>query len=101
MAKSGGLQENINHFAGVRLRVNGTGNLHITYESLDEILTKDLQPIVMVQNNRKEPLRLGIFVTQKSRIVLKTTDFDDVMRVNKLIVFLKPLYGEFPNGTDS
>ena len=83
------------------MRVNGTGNLRISYESLDEVLTKDLQPVVMAQLNRKEPLRLGIFVTQKARVVLKTTDIDEIMRINKLVVFIKPIYTEYPGGSDS
>ena len=88
--------ENINHLAGIRLRVLGSGELNIRISSLSDVIIKDLVPITMQDPARIEPYRIINFVSQKSKITLSTDDFDSVMRVNKIVVFLKPIFTQYP-----
>ena len=41
--------ENISHFAAIRIRVNGTGNLKMKTFSLDDVRSKELVPLTMSQ----------------------------------------------------
>ena len=52
MAKGAALSEkssgeNISHFASIRVRVNGTGNLQLKAYSLDDVKSKVLVPLAM------------------------------------------------------
>jgi len=92
---SGG--ELISHFTGVRLRVNGTGSLQMRLISLDDQREQVLVPLAMNPLPGKEPLRLSNFNEQRAYLELKTTAIDEVMRVNRVIVFAKSLYTDYPN----
>jgi hypothetical protein len=88
--------ENINHFAGIRFRVLGAGDLNLTIESLDDTYFKTLVPITMAAKTRIEPFRIANFTTQRARLVIKTTAFDNQMKISKIIVFTKPIYSQYP-----
>jgi len=90
------MPENIVHFGGIRIRVNGSGNLKPTLYSLDKIRSSILVPLVMVANTDIEPTRLCNFTSQRAILRLETTEFNDVMRVNRIIVYVKPMYTQFP-----
>jgi hypothetical protein len=44
--------ESISHYAAIRMRVNGTGNLKMQVYSLDDVRSKTLVPLVMQATNR-------------------------------------------------
>jgi len=84
------------HYGGIRFRVNGSGNLRITYQSLDNVKNKVLIPLVMATGTDKEPFRLGNFVTQRMFVRVETTDIDEIFKINRVIVFARPLYSQYP-----
>lgn len=89
-------QENILHYGGVRMRVTGTGNLRMTLTSLDDIRSTTLVPFVLQDERSREPTRLCNFVSQRAKLKIYTTAIDEVFRVNRVIVFVKELYTQFP-----
>ena len=88
--------ENISHFAAIRIRVNGTGNLKLKVYSLDDVKFKILVPITMQLKARIIPTRLVNFMEQRASFELKTTDFDEQMRINRIVVFTKEVYKSYP-----
>lgn len=89
--------ENIVHFTGIRLRVNGTGNLIPTLYSLDNVLTQQLVPYPMLPVTERQLTRLSNFQTQRAALELKTTVMDEVFKINRIIVYAKEVFVEFPS----
>ncbi len=91
-----GDEENINHYAAVRMRVVGTGNLDMHLASLDRINTVDLFPFTLSETNAREPTRLVNFVTQRALLKVSTDVIDEYFDIDKVIIFARELYKEFP-----
>jgi hypothetical protein len=88
--------ENISHFAAMRVRVVGTGNLLLAAYSLDDVRSKTLVPLVMQTTNRIIPTRLVNFMEQRASFEMKTTNQDDYMRVNRIVIFAKEVFSSHP-----
>lgn len=91
-----GTAENITHFAAVRMRLQGTGKLKMSFISQDDVFTQNLMPIVMQELNNIQPTRLGNFMQQRAIVELHTDDRLDFFRVNRIIVFIKETYSSYP-----
>jgi hypothetical protein len=88
--------ESISHFAAIRIRVNGVGDLEMSVHSLDDIKSKTLVPLTMTPTARIIPTRLVNFSEQRACFELKTTGFDNEFRINRIIVFMKEMYTSYP-----
>lgn len=89
--------ENIMHFTAIRLRVTGTGNLLPTLFSLDDIITQTLIAIPITPTSSKHLTRLCNMQTDKIAIELKTTVINEVFHVNRIILFAKEVFAEYPS----
>lgn len=94
---AGSVVGTIQHYHGVRMRVTGSGSLLMTLHSLDEVDQSVLVPFTMAATTAREPTRLANFKTQRCSLELKTTEIDEVFRISKIIIFSKPVEGEFPS----
>lgn len=88
-------EQDILHFGGVRIRVNGTGYLRMRFLSLDNIDTQTLVPFTMATLPGKQPTRLANFISQRGMLEISTTAIDEVFRINKIILFSKPLWTSY------
>jgi hypothetical protein len=101
---SAGHGEQINHFAGVTMRVTGHGNLIPTWITQEWGVdgqpqvgkTKQMAPVVLPQPAGRQPFRLGSFVAQRASLELKVTQIDETFRINRIVVWVKPLWTGFP-----
>lgn len=87
---------NVTHFAGVRLRVVGSGNLQITVGTLEDVITKSPSAIVMDEPTRIEPYRIVNFMSQRASFQFKTTAENEWFKVNQLVVYMKPVFTNYP-----
>ena len=87
--------DDILHYGAIKLRVNGSGSLDAKFLGLDDTTNQSLIAITMSNIPGKEPLRLSNFNGQKVRLELSTNEIDEIMRVNKIIVYVKQLYTEY------
>jgi hypothetical protein len=92
---SGG--EVISHFSAVRIRVNGAGQLRLALFSLDDVTTITLVPLTMAAFTRIVPTRLCNFQEHRAALEIKTTSIDDKMRINRIIIFSRPVFTEWPS----
>lgn len=88
--------ESISHFAAIRIRVNGTGNLKMEVFSLDDVRSKVLVPFTMAAATRIIPTRLVNFMEQRACFEIKTTEIDEKFRINRIIVFTKEVFTSYP-----
>jgi len=88
--------ENISHFAAIRVRVTGSGNLKMAVSSLDDLKTKTLVPFSMIAANRIIQTRLVNFMEQRASFELKTTEIDEHFRINRIVVFMKETFTSYP-----
>jgi len=96
VAKSDGGGEFEHHVVGVRFRVVGAGNLHLTLKSLDDIKTQVLVDVPMVASTNIEPLRLADFQSQRIRLRGETLQINEIMEIRRIILFAKPVAAEYP-----
>lgn len=94
---NGSTGESITHFGAVRIRVNGTGSLRLALYSLDDVISSTLVPLTMSTLTRIVPTRLCNFQETRASLELKTTGFDEFMSVNRIVVFTKPVFTEWPS----
>lgn len=90
--------EDICHFGGIRIRVNGSGNLIPSFYSLDNVQLQVLAPIAMQSVTPIQPFRLANFVSQRVFLRLETTQINDIFKINRIIIFAKAIYSQYPNG---
>ena len=90
------MDESIIHVGAIRLRVNGTGNLRATLYSLDKVRTYVMVPLVMQTLTDREPTRLCNFTSQRAILRLETVDINEVMKINRVIMYTKIMYTQFP-----
>lgn len=94
--ESGGGGENILHYGAVRLRVNGTGNLQLAFTGLDDVVTATLSSLVMASSPGREPRVLANFVGQRARFKVLTNQKDEIFKINRIVIFAKPIWTDFP-----
>jgi len=91
---SGG--ENVQHFSTIRIRATGQGELKLAVHSLDYIRTKDLVPLPLHAATRIVPNRIVNFVEQRACFELYTTELNEYIRINRIIIYMKEIYTSTP-----
>jgi hypothetical protein len=81
----------IHHFTGVRMRVVGSGILRPTLRSPDAVVTQTLPTITMAATNRISPFVLSNFNQERVQLKLETTDIDEIFRINRIVLFARPV----------
>jgi hypothetical protein len=82
------------HFGGVRIRVNGTGNLLMTFQNLDTTITAPITPLVMSSAPGAEPLTLSNYISQRAFLRIETQQLNETFRINRVIVYVKPIWSQ-------
>lgn len=90
------MAEDILHFGAVRYRVNGIGQLKSTLFSLDDVYSQTLAEITMATATNREPRVLSNFIQQRARLRFGTTDFGEFFKVNRVVIFVKTMWSEYP-----
>lgn len=86
----------INHYHLVRMRVRGEGNLRLTFSAEDNLPQTEYEPIVMTTTTGRLRDRLTNFKTQYASLTIETTAKDEWFSINKITIFAKPLWSEYP-----
>lgn len=90
------MSEYILHYGAVTLRVNGAGSLRGSFIGLDDIIINTLHPLTMASAPGREPTILANTKSQRARLKLETTAIDEVMKINRIVVWTKALYTQYP-----
>ena len=93
-AGSGG--EAISHFNALRMRIVGTGSFEMTFYSMDDVNSQVLTAFTLSSLTNREPLRLANFNEQRAYLQGKTTAQGARFRINRIIIFAKSLWNEYP-----
>jgi CYTH domain-containing protein len=101
MAKGAALSEgssgeNIQHFSAMRVRVTGGASLQLKVYSLDDVRSKTLVALPVSSASRIIPTRLVNFVEQRASFELKTTEIDEFIKVNRVVIFVKEIFTSYP-----
>jgi len=90
------MAESILHFGGITLRVNGTGFARLTLFSLDRVQSLVLGPITMATSPGFEPVRICNFKQQRTLYRIETTVIDEYMKINRIVMWVKPTETNYP-----
>lgn len=94
--KSGINSEVEHHVVAVRTRAVGAGNLKLSLTDLDDIQTQNLVNVPLQLTTRFEPIRLANFQSQRIRLVGKVTEINEHFKIQRIIIFAKPVAIEYP-----
>ena len=92
----GSFGDNVSHFAAIRIRSNGVGALRMTVYSLDDVRSKNLVALTMGLNSRIIPTRIVNFMEQRASFEIRTTEIDEVFRINRITVYQKEVFTSYP-----
>lgn len=95
-AREGGTGEGIIHFGSIRLRVTGTGDLRMRLLSLDDEFAEDLANLPLRERSGMEPTVPTNFISQRAALELSTTNINEYMKINRIIIFAKEVFSSFP-----
>ncbi len=88
--------ENLIHYGGVRMRISGSGNLQATMLGMDSIVTNPLATTALSNAPGKDIFLLGNLISQKARLLLKTTAINETFKINRIILYTKDIYTSYP-----
>lgn len=83
------------HFVGVRVLCTGAGILRPTLVSLDDVHTFTCPTFTLAATTNREGTILTNYTDQYGQVELRTTAIDEVFKVSKIIVFVKPTAAEY------
>lgn len=89
-------EEDLTHFGATRIRVNGSGVLRQKLYGLDGVETFVLGNTIMATSPGNQPTQLANLINQRARLELQTTGINETMRINRVIIFIKPVYTSLP-----
>lgn len=87
---------NILHFGSLRVRVTGIGNLKISILGYDDVLVQSRAGIPMKEQDAQEKVRLFNFISPEGMIKFETTEKGEAFRLNRITVFVKKQWTEYP-----
>ena len=87
--------EAVLHFAAIRIRVIGQGNLQLTLKGLDANPTANLPSIVMQMGPGREPQMLCNFINQRVQLRVFVTNLDENFKINRIVLYGKPIYTSY------
>ena len=93
----GDSDDGISHFAAVRYRVSGAGTLVTTIYGLDKVISKSLANLTMTTPAGRELTCLTNFKSERALLRIETTEIDEIMKFNRIIIFAKKLYTSYPS----
>jgi hypothetical protein len=88
--------ESISHFGTIRIEVDGNGQLRLAVYSLHDIRSKLMVPFTMTLKSRYSRTRIVNFMEQRASFEIKTTQLGEKFRINRLVIFTKPVYKSLP-----
>lgn len=90
------MAENILHYAAIRIRCKGAGNLLPTLIGLDELTAQSLENITMSLTPGIEPTKLANFQGQRVKLRLEVFDINEIFNVSRIIVYVKEIWTSYP-----
>lgn len=92
--------ENFLHYGAVRIRAVGRGNLRTKFIGYDEIETEVLAPLPMGATSWRNIQTLANFQGQAGRLRVEVTKLNETFRINHIIIFVKPMWTDYPSELD-
>lgn len=90
------ITDQICHYAGITVRVTGSGQLRPSWHTLDAGKSKTLAPIPLPWARGKFPFRLGGFTAQRAALRIEMTAVNEHFAINRVILWCAPLWTGYP-----
>lgn len=84
------------HSVGARYRIRGAGILRSRMWNLDQERYQNLENINMDTPSSREKTIIANFQDQGVMIQFRTVSIDEVLNINKIICFVKPVAESYP-----
>jgi hypothetical protein len=84
------------HNASVRFNITGVGVLDLEMHSLDDVVITPIASLAMEVTPGREPRVLTDFISQGMKLKGSTDKINEVMRINSICFYIKPIWSEFP-----
>jgi hypothetical protein len=90
-------QDNIVHYASLRMRIVGSGSLGMRMVSQDDIYSQTLVPFSLQAATNIRPTRLMNFQHQRAHLECKTTAIGEWFKINKIVIYAKEVFVDYPS----
>ena len=88
--------ENQMHYAGIRLRIVGEGELDVNAYGLDDTLLQELSPLKMSLTPGKQLNMLSNFRADRIRLRVYTDKINETFNISRIVLFTKESYKSYP-----
>lgn len=89
-------ETDISHYAGTRIGMTGQGTIKQIFQSADYINTLQFGNVILRTSNNRSPFSLANFTDQHAALRVYMDQLDDYMRVDKIVIFAKPVFTGYP-----
>lgn len=90
-------QDNIVHYASLRMRILGSGSLKMTMVDQDNIHSQVLVPFTLQSATNIRPTRLMNFQHQRASLECKTEAIGEWFKINKIVIYAKEVFVDYPS----
>jgi len=90
-------QDNIIHYASVRMRIIGSGQLEMRMISQDAIYEQALTPFTLHATTNIRPTRLMNFQHQRASFEGKVDVIGEWFKINKIVIYAKEVFVDYPS----
>ncbi len=87
---------NIGHFTGVRMRVIGSGNLKLKFQSLDEVEEEVMAELPLSSSTSRESFRLANMTTFRAALRVEVDEINEWFKIGSIVIYTKRVASEFP-----
>lgn len=84
------------HFVSALFRVHGSASLNLTMYSLDNARFYTAKPLAVINSPGVEPTRIINFRTQKGALEMRITKRNEYAKIDKVVIFAKPVAQQLP-----
>lgn len=95
MAKRGS-SDYINHYNGVRIRVEGAGNLILELSSLSDVKSQILTPIDMFVSTDRQEYKLANLRSEKAKLTFEVNEIYEYFLIGRISIYSKPVAASLP-----
>lgn len=85
------------HFAAVRMRIVGQGNLQQFLRSLDNINYDVMVDLPLQIKTNREPTTLANYIDQRGQFEFRTVEIDEVINLSSIQIYIRPVATGYPD----
>lgn len=85
------------HFAAIRMRIIGEGNVQQFIRSLDDVNIYQMVDLSLAFKSNIEPTTLSNYIDQRGQFEFRTVEIDEIINLSSIRIYIRPIATGYPN----